>query len=122
MTEPNHPVDVPRQQAVEFQGPMAQHHQVVVFGRLVRQLTAFPFRDGAERMVHLVVDDRHGIDMTLVEAERFIPFMAHCLAVGMGYFGFPDEPDAPLIRRDSNPFGRVFSIVAGVDAHGEVIP
>jgi hypothetical protein len=43
--------------------------------------------------------------LTAAEAERFIPFLAHAIAVGLGYTSHPSaERDAPNPR---HPFPRV---------------
>jgi hypothetical protein len=80
--------------AVEFVGPF-QHHDVVVEGREVPFLRAFP-QDGGR--VHLTLDRRLGLDLTLAEAERFVPFLADAIAIALGYTCHPGGE-----RGDPNP-------------------
>lgn len=72
---------------VEYVGPFG-YHDVVLNGRRLPHLEAIPIAGGR---VHLSVDRRFGLDLTVAEAERVVPFVAHCLAIGLGYVGFPDE-------------------------------
>ncbi len=81
---------------VEFVGPF-EYHDVLFNGRRVPHLEATPMAGG---QVHLSVDRRFGMDVTVAEAERLVPFVAHCIAVGMGYVGFPDEgQDQPVVAQ-----------------------
>lgn len=77
--------------SVEYVGPFAGH-DVVVEGRLVPYLSATPLPGGR---VHLSLDHRFGIELSLQDAERIVPFVAHALAIGLGYTGFPDEGMEP---------------------------
>lgn len=82
-----------RQLGLEFVGPF-EHHDVVLNGRRVPYLSATPLAGGR---VYLSLDNRFALELSLKEAEYIVPFIAHCLAVGMGYTGFPDTAEgAPL--------------------------
>lgn len=86
---------------VAFVGPF-EHHDVVVEGRQVPYLRATPL-DGGH--VHLNLDRRLGLTLTVEEAERFVPFLADAIAVASGYTSHPDaERDGPNER---HPFPRV---------------
>jgi hypothetical protein len=86
---------------VGFPGPFS-HHDVVFRGRRVPFLHAHPL-DGGQ--VHLSLDRRFGLDLTAEEAERFVPFLAHAIAVALGYTAHPKvERDGP---NASHPFPRV---------------
>lgn len=88
---------------LDFVGPF-ERHEVVLNGRLVPHVSSTPIEDG----VHLVLDDRLGLDLTHDEAERFIPFLADSIAVAMGYTCFPcDEVPEPSRRA---PWGRMVSL------------
>lgn len=76
---------------VEYVGPF-QRHDVVVRGRQVPLLEAHPTDDGH---IHLVLDHRFGLDLTLLDAERVVPFLADVIAIAMGYTCHPDAEDDP---------------------------
>jgi len=90
---------------VEFVGPF-EHYDVRVNGWNVPYLTAAPMNGGR---VSLCLDDRLGVEMTVQEAERFLPFVADCIAVALGYTAHPgrDGLDEP---RPSHPMKRVHSV------------
>lgn len=92
--------------SLEYIGPL-EHHEVVLNGRRVPHLSAVPMQGG---MVHLTLDRRFGLDLSLQDAERVVPFIAHCLAIGMGYTGFPDEDMEPL---RAHPMQRMREIFTG---------
>lgn len=78
---------------LEFVGPF-EHHDVVLNGHRVPHLEATPMAGGR---IYVSLDRRFAIELSLQEAEYVVPFMAHCIAIGMGYSGFPDTPeDTPL--------------------------
>lgn len=85
----------PAPSAVEFVGPF-QHHDVVVNGWQVPFLAATPEPGGR---IHLSLDHRFGIDVTVEEAERIVPFLADCMAVALGYTGHPDAEGREPKRR-----------------------
>jgi hypothetical protein len=72
--------------SVQFIGPF-QHHEVVVNGWQVPYLTAVPIPGGR---VHITLDNRIGVELTVDEAERVVPFLADAIAVAAGYTGHPD--------------------------------
>lgn len=90
---------------LEFVGPI-EYHAVVLNGHRVPHLTATPLPGGR---VDLTLDNRFGVEMSLQDAERFVPFVAHCLAVGMGYTHHPDEPGDHPLRRLAMPRMRPLS-------------
>lgn len=81
---------------VKIVGPF-EYHAVVVNGRRVPYLTATPIPGGR---IALSLDNRFGVDIDVADSHWLLPFMAHCLAVGMGYSGFPDEGMEPPPRVD----------------------
>jgi hypothetical protein len=86
---------------VDYVGPF-QAHDVVVQGHVVPFLTATPMEGG---MIDLTLDRRFGLTLTTADAERVIPFLAHAIAVGLGYTSHPDaERDGPNPR---HPFPRL---------------
>ena len=80
---------------VRYDGPMVPHHEVTVTGRRVPYLKAYPQKGD---LIYLSVDDRYGVEVTVEEAERVVPFVAHCIAVGLGYVGHPDADHDPVPR------------------------
>jgi hypothetical protein len=88
---------------LEFIGPFEQH-SVLLYGREVPYLDGAP-ADGGR--VHLMLDKRYGLELTVEEAERVVPFIADCIAVAAGYACHP--------RRDQEPcrlplFAKSFSV------------
>jgi hypothetical protein len=96
--------------AVEFVGAF-RSHAVVVDGWQVRDLYATPLNGGR---VHLNLDHRFGVDLTIEEAERFIPFLAHCIAVAYGFTAHPGG-DLPEPKRRL-PFVKMHQIGAPEEA------
>lgn len=91
--------------SVDFVGPF-EHHDVIVDGHVVPYLRATPLDGGR---VDLTLDRRFGLVLSVTEAERFVPFLAHAIAVASGYTSHPDEErDDPKPR---HPFPRVSSLV-----------
>jgi hypothetical protein len=94
---------------VSFPGPF-NHHDVAFRGRRVPFLRAQPL-DGGK--VHLQLDRRFGLDLTAEEAERFVPFLAHSIAVAMGYAAHPREAlDEP---KRLPPFPRMVPLALPTD-------
>jgi hypothetical protein len=90
--------------SVEFIGPF-RYHDVVVDGWQVPHLRATPLIGGR---VHLNLDRRLGLDLSVEEAERFVPFLADCIAVAHGYTAHPGpELPEPVVRL---PFVRMHGI------------
>lgn len=97
---------------VTFPGPF-QHHDVVVDGWRVPFLQAH--LKGEDR-VSLVIDRRLGTEISVEEAERFVPFLADAISVALGYGAHP-RGDMPLPERTPYPSPRrVNEIVARQDA------
>jgi hypothetical protein len=94
-----------KRSSVQFIGPF-QHHDVVVNGWQVPYLTAVPIPGGR---VHITLDNRFGVDLTVDEAERVVPFLADAIAVASGYTGHPDggEPvqRLPFVRMEPLDLG-----------------
>jgi hypothetical protein len=94
----------PADARVVFVGPF-EGHDVVVEGRQVPFLQAAPADGG---IVDLTLDRRIGLRLTVAEAERFVPFLADAIAVGLGYTSHPDaERDGPNPR---HPFPRITAL------------
>ena len=93
---------------VEYIGPFSQH-AVSIDGWRVPWLIAQPIQGGK---VHLTCDERWTIwDVPLTEAERWLPFVADCIAVAAGYTCHPRrEMDAP---RPMTPYGRMIGLAPG---------
>ena len=87
---------------IEYVGPF-EHHEVVVNGWTVPHLTSTPLQGGR---IHLSLDSRFGLELMLQDAERVVPFIAHCIAVASGYTGHPGEDgfDEP---RHAHPMTRL---------------
>lgn len=81
-----HECSIPAGFRVNFPGPFT-HHEVTVHGWTVPFITAS--LGGDEDRVRLVLDDRRGIDLSIEEAERVVPFLADALAVALGYGAHP---------------------------------
>jgi hypothetical protein len=94
---------------LEFIGPF-KHHDVVVNGWQVPFLRATPLNGGR---VHLNLDCRFGVDLTVEEAERIVPFLADCIAVALGYTSHPEGDQVGGKLR--YPFARVHSIRTAED-------
>lgn len=97
--------------AYEIVGPFS-HHDLVVNGWRVPYLEATPMNGGK---IDLILDRRYGIEITVEEAERILPFIADCIAVASGYTAHPGR-DGLTEPRPSVPFARMHSIDL---AHGE---
>jgi hypothetical protein len=81
---------------VEYIGPLS-HHEVVVNGWAVPMLEAHMLPGG---QINLVLDRRYGIDLTVEEAERVVPFVADAIAIALGFAGHPQSAEAEPIRFD----------------------
>ena len=100
----SHGDELPQQGPVEFIGPF-RHHEVVVNGWKVPYLSATPGNGG---IVHITLDHRFDLDLTVEEADRVLPFLADCIAVASGYSCHPKpECQDPPLRR---PFGRMIPL------------
>src|SRR5207237_8046781 len=95
----------PMAEAVDFVGPF-EHHDVVVNGWRVPYLEATP-RNGGQ--VLLCLDHRYGLELSLADAERIVPFIADCMAVAAGYTAHPgrDGLDEP---RPRHPMARTHGV------------
>jgi hypothetical protein len=89
--------------SVEYVGPF-DSHDVVIDGRQVPYLRATPV-DGGK--IDLTLDRRFGLLLSVAEAERFMPFLAHAIAVAAGYTSHPSADDEPNPR---HPFPTVTSL------------
>src|SRR4051812_40291892 len=92
--------DFPAASAVDFVGPF-QSHEVVVNGFKVPFLTASLPPGGT---VHLTLDHRYGLDLSVQDADRVVQFIADCIAVAMGYTCHPQQGwEGPLPRSPFMP-------------------
>ena len=94
-------------EAFELVGPF-EEWRVVLEGREVPFLTAWPANGG---VIHLTLDRRYGLDVAVADAERLIPFLADCIAVGMGYACHQRADQDEPIRLP--PFPRLTGIELG---------
>ena len=86
--------------SVGFPGPFS-HHEVVVDGWKVPLLTAHPSAD--EQTVMLVVDERFAETFTIAEVEKVAPFLAHAIAVALGYTCHPRGDEEPVRKPQPRP-------------------
>ena len=82
---------------VTFPGPF-QHHDVVVDGWRVPFLQAHM---ATEDRVSLVLDRRLATELSVEEAERVLPFIAHAISIALGYTCHPKGEREP--RYDPQP-------------------
>lgn len=97
--------DLARSQ-VDFVGPF-EYHAVCINGWRVPYLTARPLRGGR---VDLTLDHRYGLDLSLADAERILPFIANAIAVASGYTAHPSDSDEPLPPTQRHPFNRMIAL------------
>lgn len=76
---------------VEYVGPF-ERWSVVVDGWEVPHLEAMPVPGGK---VSLTLDRRFGLDLSVAEAERIVPFVAHAIAIAGGLACHPGQEDEP---------------------------
>jgi hypothetical protein len=96
--------DIADPSVISFPGPFECHY-VVVRGRQVPFIKATPLNGG---QVRLHLDDRFGLTLSAGEAERFVPFLAHAMAVALGYTAHPSAGrDGPNPR---HPFPRMTAL------------
>jgi len=81
----------------EITGPL-QVRKVLVDGRAVPFLEACPLAGGK---ISLLLDGRYALDISVADADAFIPWIADAIAVAMGYTCHP-RPGREPIR--SSPF------------------
>lgn len=87
----------------EITGPV-QSRKVLVDGRAVPFLEAALPAGGK---ISLLLDGRYGLDISVADAEAFIPWIADAIAVALGYTCHPRPGGEPL---RSSPFPPVRSI------------
>lgn len=92
----------------EITGPV-QRRDVLVDGRKVPFLAAYPENGG---IISLILDDRYGLEVTVADAEAFIPWIADAIAIALGYTCHPRPGKEPL---RSGPFPPV-RVIDGMDA------
>lgn len=73
-------------------GPF-QSHRVIVDGRRVPFLEALPVNGGK---ISLLLDGRYALDISVADADAFIPWIADAIAVAMGYTCHPRAGKEPL--------------------------
>lgn len=83
---------------VQFHGPFREPYRVTVENYRVPHLEAFSSGDSGW---FIVLDERFGIDASDDEARRWLPFVAHCMAVAAGYssHGAQSGRDNPFRHR-----------------------
>jgi hypothetical protein len=81
----------------EIAGPV-ESHRVIVNGRRVPFLDALPLNGGK---ISLLLDNRYALDVSVADAETFIPWIADAIAVAMGYTCHPRRGKEPV---RSSPF------------------
>jgi len=87
----------------EIVGPF-QSSRVVVGGRMVPFLEAEPANGGK---IYLTLDSRYCLQVSVADADRFIPWIADVIAVAMGYSCHP-RGDMEPVRMP--PFRRLLGI------------
>jgi hypothetical protein len=97
----------------EIVGPF-ETHRVIVSGRRVPFLEAYPMNGGK---ISLVLDSRLGADVSVADAETVIPFIADCIAVAMGYASHPSANEEPQ-RATPFPISQSVDLVYGESAGG----
>lgn len=95
---------------VAFPGPFS-HHDVAVDGWRVPLVQAQVAEDGR---VLLVLDHRFSLQLSAIEAERVIPFLADAMAVSLGYDAHPNESDELPLRRAPHPRPQRVMTLAGL--------
>lgn len=80
---------------VTFPGPVTEH-AVAVENWTVPFLKA---ELGDEDRLRLILDERFGLELSSEEAERLVPFLAHAIAVALGYGGHPSKDMDSLPER-----------------------
>jgi hypothetical protein len=78
--------------SVEYVGPF-ERWSVVVDGSEVPLLDAQPLPGGR---VSLTLDRRYGLNLTVADAERVVPFLAQAIAVASGYACHPTNGQEPV--------------------------
>jgi hypothetical protein len=97
---------------VSFPGPFSRH-DVVVSGWRVPFLHA-QVHDGGKMTV--VLDHRYGIELTVAEAERVVPFVADAIAVALGYNAHPSADDDAMPVRSPHPRPQRVMTIAGFES------
>jgi len=73
-------------------GPF-QSHRVIVDGRRVPFLEAMPVNGGK---ISLLLDGRYALDVSVADADAFIPWIADAIAIALGYTCHPRAGKEPL--------------------------
>jgi hypothetical protein len=97
---------------VTFPGPFT-HHKVVVDGWEVPLVEA---QLQGEDRIALVLDRRFAVDLSVAEAERVVPFVAHAIAVALGFSAHPRPGTEPPVDQLPNPRPRRVWDIASVGA------
>ena len=87
--------------SVDLVGPF-EEYRVVVDGWTVPYLSASPLEDGG---IHLQLDHRFGLDVSLDDESEVVPFIADCIAVALGFTCHP-RPHQPSPKQRL-PFSRL---------------
>lgn len=78
--------------SVEYVGPF-ERWSVVVDGWEVPLLDAQPLPGGK---ISLTLDRRFGLDLSVADAERIVPFIAQAIAIASGHACHPSHSDEPV--------------------------
>ena len=70
-------------------------------------------------MLSIVLDNRFGLELTAVEAERVVPFLADVIAVALGYDAHPSADDDVLPTPSWHPKPRRVVTLAGFGASAD---
>jgi len=73
-------------------GPF-ESHRVVVDGHRVPFLDAMPVNGGK---IGLLLDGRYALDISVADADAFIPWIADAIAIAMGYTCHPRAGKEPV--------------------------
>ena len=96
----------------EIVGPFSSHW-VVVDGRQVPFLEAAPANGGK---ICLTLDQRYALDVSVANAEAFIPWIADAIAVAMGYTCHPRPGQEPVRSSPFPPCHSVDCMSSGEDS------
>jgi hypothetical protein len=101
--------DLPPESRVSFPGPFSQH-DVVVSGWRVPLVHAQVHDAGR---LTITLDNRFGLELSVAEAERVVPFLANAIAVALGYESHPSAGDSMALSRSQHPKPQPVMSVAG---------
>jgi hypothetical protein len=92
--------EAPLEGRVDYSGPFT-HHDVVVDGWRVPFLQAHLCVQ--DDRISFTLDRRLGLELSVAEAERFVPFLADAIAVALGYGAHPRGDERAQLERAPYP-------------------